>query len=420
MNKTIIMQAYPIGGHVMHLVFNTLFIILALAILIPVAILVDIFSGQKAKHPLNPDRKPVAGFNHFHYFTNGHELFEDMKQSISHARHHIHLSFFIFTADEIGNEWLQLLKKKAGEGVEVRLLVDSLTGLGLRKKRAELAKAGVNLAFSGKVTFPFTFYYLNRRNHRKIMVIDGEIGYFGGFNVSRDYIGRRPERGAWHDNHIKLLGESVHELQRQFLEDWKTATKSDLMNNETYFPTVEKGPSQLTLIATDGKQIEDYFVEKLSSAKVSIVIGSPYFVPSKKLMDALMDRLSCGIKLTILLPKKKDHILVQPASFLYLKPLVQKGARLFHFYQGFYHSKIFVVDRKLCYIGTANFDQRSLFWNDELSGFTDDPVLIRHALQKLEKEIENLSMPVTLDQIENRSPLDKLKSLCCGWFSFFL
>jgi cardiolipin synthase len=366
------------------------------------------------------ERKPMTGFNHFCYFTNGHELFEDMKRSISNANHHIHLSFFIFIADDVGTEWLSLLKRKAAEGVEVRLIVDALSSFALRKKRAELIKAGVQLAFSGKPTFPFTFYYLNRRNHRKLMIIDGTIGYFGGFNVSRDYIGRNSERGPWHDNHLKVEGESVPELQRLFLEDWKNATKADLLKNNAYFPPVTKGPSPLTLIGTDGKQLESYFAEKLSSAQTSIVIGSPYFVPTKRLMDVLVNRMKHGVKLRILLPMKKDHALVQPASYQYLEPLLKKGAVLYHFYQGFYHSKIFIIDRKLCYLGTANFDQRSLFWNDELSGFTEDPELIHQALMQLDKEMKDKSVSVSYDQLNHRSPLAKLKTKVSAWFSYFL
>ncbi|MCO7176299.1 phosphatidylserine/phosphatidylglycerophosphate/cardiolipin synthase family protein [Sporolactobacillus kofuensis] len=404
----------------MHLFINTLFILITLVLLLIVAILLDIFSGLRVKHALNREYKPKTGFNNFRYFSNGHELYEDMEQSIRNAKNHIHLSFFIFTPDEVGNKWLHLLKQKAVEGVEVRILIDALNGFRLRKQKAALAKEGVHLAFSGKLTFPFTFYYLNRRNHRKIMVIDGRIGYFGGFNVSREYIGRKPEMGPWHDNHLRIIGESVHDLQRLFLIDWKRSTKIDLQNNTSYFPEVEPGPSKITLLGSDGKQLEDFFAEKLNAAQSSIFIGSPYFIPSERLMKVLQDKLMHGVTLTIVLPMKKDHGLVQPASYLYLKPLVENGARLYHFYQGFYHAKLFIVDRQFCYLGTANFDQRSLFWNDELSGFTKDPVLVHHVLRQLEKEIRDGSKLVSLKQIQKRSSVEKIKSIFSGWIRFFL
>ncbi|MET1248642.1 phospholipase D-like domain-containing protein [Sporolactobacillus sp. STCC-11] len=404
----------------MHPFVQLLIIFFALTILFFALVLFDIHAGLKSKRPLIAERNPITGLNNFRYYTNGHALFEEMKRTISNAKYHIHLSFFIFIADDVGEEWINLLKRKAADGVEVRLLVDALSSFALRKKRAELVKAGVQLAFSGKPTFPFTFYYLNHRNHRKMMIIDGKIGYFGGYNVSRDYIGRNPKMGPWHDNHLKIEGESVPELQRLFLEDWKKATHADLLKNSTYFPAVAKGPSPLTLIGTDGKQLETCFVDKLSSAQTSIVIGSPYFVPSKRLMDVLVNRVEHGVKLSILLPMKKDHALVQPASYQYLEPLLKKGAELFHFYQGFYHSKVFIIDRRLCYLGTANFDQRSLFWNDELSGFTEDPELVHQALVQLKKEMKDKSVSIPYDQLARRSPWAKLKTKVCAWFSYFL
>lgn len=398
----------------------TLLVITAAIILFIAAVLLDIYCGIRFKKASARERTLSTGFNDLHYYTNGHELFEAMKESIQGARHHIHISFFIFVADEVGNEWLSLLKKKAEEGIEVRLLVDTLSSWALRKKGPELAQSGLQLAFSGKPTFPFIFYSLNRRNHRKIMVIDGSVGYFGGFNVSLDYIGRNPGMGPWHDNHLRVEGESMHTLQHLFLEDWKKATAVDLLHDATYFPKTAKGTAALSLIGTDGKQLEDLFADYLGSAQTSIVIASPYFVPSKKLMPALIDRLDHGVTLTIVLPMKKDHPLVKPASYHYLEPLLKKGAKLFHFYQGFYHAKLFVIDHSRCYLGTANFDQRSLFWNDELSGFCDDPALAHRVLELLHKEISNQSVAVPYAQIRKRSLYEKGKTLCSTWLSYFL
>lgn len=403
----------------MQLFLIVLLIILLLVVLLIGGILLDIYCGIKVRNSDRPRRALSRGMNRLRYFTEGRELFKDMKKAIEGAKDHIHLSFFIFEADETGSEWLELLKKKAREGIEVRLLVDMLGGLSLYKKKSELLKAGVQLNFSGKIKFPFTFYYLNRRNHRKIAVIDGRIGYFGGFNVSRDYIGNKVEKGAWHDNHLKVEGESVRELQHLFLDDWREAA-GPCPDRPAFYPSTDQGPSQLALIGTDGQQIEELFAKTLAAARDSIIIGSPYFIPSRKLMNVLMDRLKNGVTLTILLPMKKDHALVKPASFLYLQPLVENGARLLHFYQGFYHSKVFVVDRRLAYVGTTNFDQRSFFWNDELSGFVTDPELVETILLQLEKEIHNQSIEISTEAIRGRTPLEKLKSVCSGWFSYFL
>lgn len=394
-------------------------IILLLAVLLTAGILLDIYTGIKVKRPTLPKGPFRTGMNRLRYFTNGRDLFNDMQESIENARSHVHLSFFIFKTDDVGNRWLDLLKKKAGEGIEVRLMVDYLNSGDIRKKRAELTRAGVQIAFSGRPGFPFTFYYLNRRNHRKIAVIDGHTAFFGGFNVSREYIGNKAETGSWHDNHLRVEGESVADLQRLFLEDWRLSAGRPA-DSSAFFPAPTKGPSQLALIATSGKQIENIFAERFMAARSSIMIGSPYFIPSPRLMNVLLGCLNRGVELTILLPMKKDHPFVKPASYLYLRPLVEKGARVYHFYQGFYHSKVFVVDRRLCYTGTANFDRRSFFWNDELSGFTEDPALIRSVLDQFDKEIREESVAVTLKAIRERSPLEKLKSAGSGWLSPFL
>lgn len=403
----------------MNALLAAILIILALAVLFIVGVLLDIYAGIKVKHPMLPEGLLKTGLSRLHYFTNGRDLFSDMKGTIENAHSHIHLSFFIFKADDVGNDWLDLLKKKAGEGVDVRLIVDYLNGGSVRKKRAELTRTGVQVAFSGKPKFPFTFYYLNRRNHRKIAVIDGQTGFFGGFNVGREYIGNKPETGSWQDNHLRVEGESVADLQRLFLEDWRLAT-GQTADGPVFFPPLKKGPSPLALIATSGKQLENIFAEKFAAARSSIFIGSPYFIPSPKLMNVLLDCLGRGVELTILLPIKKDHPIIKPASYLYLLPLVEKGARVYHFYQGFYHSKVFVIDRRFCYTGTANFDRRSFFWNDELLGFTEDPALVRAIIDQSEKEIRERSVAVTLETIQKRSPLDKLKTVCSGWLSPFL
>lgn len=403
----------------MHLFLMIVLLVLLLILLIIIGILLDIVTGIKVRHPHLPLYQPATGMNRLRYFTDGRSLFDDMLATMDQARDHIHLSFFIFEVDHVGREWLDLLKKKAGEGVEVRLLVDALASRSMKKYEDELTRAGIQLAFSGKVSFPFTFYLLNRRNHRKIAVVDGKTGYFGGFNVSRDYIGNRPETGSWHDNHLKVTGESVAELQRLFLADWAEAGRN-AQDHGRFYPHLDKGPSELTLMGSSGRQIEGLFAEKLSAAHQSITIGSPYFIPSQKLMDVLIDRLEHGVRLTILLPMKKDHPLVRPASYLYLQPLVERGAQLYHFYQGFYHSKVFIIDQSLCYIGTANFDRRSFFWNDELVGFSSDHHLIQHVTEQLETEIRNSSVLVGAETITRRSPIEKLKSLSSGWFRSFL
>ncbi|MFX3617587.1 MAG: phosphatidylserine/phosphatidylglycerophosphate/cardiolipin synthase family protein [Sporolactobacillus sp.] len=403
----------------MHLFLILLLSLIVLILLFIAGIWLDIACGLRFRHPLLPKNKLSRSFNELRYFLYGRDLFRDMRQSIDAARQHIHLSFFIFKADEVGNEWLELLKKKAEEGVDVRLLVDYFNKRGLRKKLNGLAAAGVQIAFTGKPRFPFTFYYLNRRNHRKIMVIDGQVGYFGGFNVSRDYVSKNVEMGNWHDNHVRLEGKGVAVLQELFLADWQTAT-GKVLPRTGLFPELNDGSAALDLIGTNANQVEKLFADELSKARRSIIIGSPYFIPSRKLLQILLEQLTRGVELTIILPMKRDHAMVKPASYSYLQPLLEKGAHVFHFYQGFYHSKVFVVDQRRCYLGTANFDQRSFFWNDELLGFSEDPALVKKVILQLNHEVYECSVPVKLEDLRHRSWIDRLKTAGSLLFSRFL
>lgn len=403
----------------MHLFLTLLLALIVLILLLAAGIWLDIACGLRFRHPLLAKNELTRSFNRLHYYLDGRDLFRDMRQSIDAAQQHIHLSFFIFTADDIGDEWLELLKKKAREGIDVRLIVDYFGGKNLRKKMDELKAAGVHLAFSGKPRFPFTFYYLNRRNHRKILVVDGKIGYYGGFNVSRDYVSKNTEMGNWHDNHLRLEGKGVATLQEFFLADWHAAT-SDSLPRTGLFPELNDGPSAIDLIGTNASQVEELFAGELANAHRSIIIGSPYFIPTRKLMQILLTQLTRGVELTIILPMKRDHALVKPASYYYLTPLIENGAHVYHFYQGFYHTKVFVVDQRRCYLGTANFDQRSFFWNDEMLGFSEDPALVKSVLQQLDHEIHDCSVPITLDDLRQRSWIDRLKTACSRQFSRFL
>ncbi|MBM7645400.1 cardiolipin synthase [Scopulibacillus daqui] len=385
-------------------------IIAVLIILIILGIILDLYLGFKVKHRQAKLYSPKDSSCYTELFMEGRYFYDSLKKDIENAKDHIHMSFFIFRYDTIGQEFIDLLIKKAQSGVKICLLIDAVANHAFPKKAVKrLENNGIHFAFSAKTYFPFYFYSLSRRNHRKITVIDGKTGYFGGFNIGDEYLGKKPQLGLWRDYHLKIEGEGVRDLQEQFISDWKQAAKEKIEGPNLY-PQLEKGPVAMTLLATDGRQLEEALLEQIQKAKQSIIIGSPYFIPSKKLQQALLERLSQGVNITILLPSKKDHPFVKPASYHYLKPLLEKGGRVYHFYQGFYHAKAFIFDDACCCIGAANFDMRSLIWNDEISGFIYDRDVI--------KEIENMvkidftkSTEVTLSDVNNRSIFEKGKTV---------
>jgi cardiolipin synthase len=352
------------------------------------------------------------------FFINGTHLFSDYFAEIRQAKHHIHILFYIIKDDETSQPFFQLLKQKAKEGVRVRLLVDWVGSFSLPKALIRSLKAsGIEFAYTRKPRFPFFFYRLNRRNHRKITVIDGKIGYIGGFNIGKEYVGKDPNFGEWRDYHLKITGEGVYDLQTQFLRDWEEATKTAIAKGE-YFPPLQAGTITHQLIATNGHGLEKHFIDVIGRAKKEIIIGSPYFIPSRSVMNALLDALRRGVDVTVLVPLKADHLFVKEAAYPYFYRLLKAGARIYRFYQGFYHAKTMVVDAEWCDIGTANFDKRSLFLNCEINCYIYD----RNFVHKVKKAIKHdlaRSEALTLDFWKKRTLWDRgkesISTLLSAW-----
>lgn len=387
----------------------TIALVIAVIIIIAVFAGLDIWLGfQKFKRRKQPPTPPVRKSD-VQLFGDGRRFFNALKEDMEKATHHIHLSFYIFRADQIGEEIIRDLINKVKDGVKVRLLLDAVgCAILSRKARKQLHEGGVELAFSAKPFFPYFFYSLNRRNHRKIAVIDGLTGYFGGFNVGDEYLGRKADKGDWRDYHLRLTGEGVKDLQKQFLRDWHDAT-SKKIDDPDYYPDLTPGAHSLKLFATNADHLETSFIDHLSKAKKRVFIGTPYFVPSRRLEQTLHRLLDEGVALTLLLPMKKDHPFVKPVSYVYFKPLLEKGARVFHYYHGFYHAKVFIVDDDVCYIGTANFDMRSLIWNDEMNGYIYDQALIKEIEAITAKDLKH-AIEITLKDINRRPIGEKSKS----------
>ena len=287
-----------------------------------------------------------------------------------------------------------------------------------KKSRRQLRAGGVSLAFSAKPFFPFFFYSLNRRNHRKLSIIDGKIAYFGGFNVGDEYLGRKADFGDWRDYHLRLEGTAVKDIQTRFLKDWNEATKENI-SGTNYFPELPDGRHEMKLIPTSAYFLEDLFIDHLMRAKERIFIGSPYFIPTKRLMNTLIQQLDSGVQVTLLIPTKKDHPFVRPASYTYFKPLLEHGAHIFHFYQGFYHAKVFIVDHVSCYMGTANFDRRSFNWNDEMNGFIYCHDLIEEIEAMTKKDLLR-SVELTLEDLSRRPLREKVSTKLSTILSPFL
>ncbi|SFF75641.1 cardiolipin synthase [Halobacillus alkaliphilus] len=326
-------------------------------------------SHKKTGNPINI----VKTHGQYELFSNGLTLFEAFFQDIAEAKVRVDISFFLIDQDEISRKFLDILKKKAQEGVPVHLLGDRLGCYLINKKtRNELKEAGVHFAFAEKPRFPYFFYHLNRRNHRKIAVIDGKAAYIGGFNVGSNYIGHNPKFGDWRDYHMRYTGAVVGKLHAVFIKDWYASTGKKL----TPINTKHAEGKKVCVIDSDGIGVAEEFNRLIQSAAKEIIVGTPYFIPTPELLQSFKTSLKNGIELYIMVPMKSDHPFVKEAGIFFLNELYQRGAHIKFFDAGFYHSKVFIVDGEFADIGTANFDRRSFFLNKEVNTYVYDKTFI--------------------------------------------
>lgn len=319
-------------------------------------------------------------------YKDGSPMYEDLFQDIANATKQVDVYFYLIDNDYISHEFLQVLKNKAEEGIPVRLLADRLGSFKINKKiRRDLRQSGIDFHFAEKLGFPYFFYRSQRRNHRKIAIIDGEISFVGGFNIGKNYIGESPTFRDWRDYHLRLKGPVVEELHEVFLDDWYLATGE----KDTPLKNNIQAKHDVRVIATDGAGLENEMLEMIESAEKEILIGTPYFIPTPTLLQALESALERGVEIHIMIPNKKDHPLVKEAGLPYLVKLCTKGAKVGFFDAGFYHAKVVMVDGRLADIGTANFDRRSLFLNKEVNLFVFNEKFIHDLRDMYFKDFED-------------------------------
>ncbi|WP_102348206.1 cardiolipin synthase [Bacillus sp. Marseille-P3661] len=347
-------------------------------------------------------------------FNDGQELFTNIFQDIVDAKHHIHILFYIVKNDNVSREFLTLLRKKAQEGVTVRLLVDRIGSHIPKKTIKKLRESGVQFAYSNRIKLPFIFYSLNYRNHRKITIVDGTIGYLGGFNIGKEYLGQDPELGYWRDFHLKIFGDGVQDLQSEFLLDWHKATGNhDVISFEHtgYYPKLLKGQTPMQFVPTDGAFMKEFVINFIKKAQSEIMIGTPYFIPGNEVVNEILAARKRGVKVTILVPLKADHAFVKEASYPYFKNLLKAECEIYRYIRGFYHGKILLVDGTFCDIGTANFDKRSFFINKEINCLITDPIFIEKIRNEYMRDIQFNAERLTMKIYNNRPYLQRGKEL---------
>ena len=314
--------------------------------------------------------------NEVNIYTEGTPKFEALLLDISRAQHHIHMQYYIFRDDELGMRLVQALMQKAREGVEVRFLYDAIGSKSFKKRTMKkMREAGVDTETFFPSIFPMINPRLNYRNHRKIVIIDGEVGYIGGFNVGNEYLGKVEKYGYWRDTHIRVIGDSVFSLQSRFFLDWNAAKKAQALDySDDYFPeSGAQGDIGIQIVSSgpdnQWEAVKNGYMKMMISAKRYVYIQTPYFVPDDAIMEAVRLASLSGVDVRIMIPAVPDHKIVYYATMSYVADLLAVGARVFLYDKGFLHAKTVVADDEVCTVGTTNFDVRSFKLNFEVNAF---------------------------------------------------
>lgn len=344
---------------------------------------------------MNNAEFPITLHNNVQTFTDGNQVFPAMIEAIENARRHVHLETYILRNDELGTQISRLLMDKAKSGVEVRIIYDGLGSRELEKAYLDKMKAaGVKMEAFFPVRLPFLHSTINYRNHRKILVVDGQVGFVGGLNIGDEYLGKDPQIGYWRDTHLQIKGNAVYFLQRIFLQDWYFLTKESLEGAfEQLFPIKEQQGQEIVQITASGpdthwEAIMQVYYYAIATACKSILLASPYFVPNESILTALKTAALSGVDVKILLPAKSDHRVVFLAAMSYLEELMDAGAEVYLYDRGFLHAKTLAVDGIVATVGSANMDQRSFKLNFEVNALIYSEKITRQLEQDFYEDLQ--------------------------------
>jgi cardiolipin synthase len=336
-------------------------------------------------------------------FTDGRKKFDKLIEDINQAHHHIHFQYYIYRSDNLGKEVRTALVAAAKRGVEVRVLLDAWGSTSVNQHFfQELTQAGGKVTFFFPLFLPYLNPRMNYRNHRKIVVIDGAIGYTGGFNVGDEYLGLADKFGYWRDNHLRIYGEAVYALQNRFLMDWNSQKTVKIQFDAAYFPMIVTQGIKAIQIVTSGpdsehQQIKMTYLKMINMAKKEILIQTPYYIPDVSIHEAIKVALLSGVKVHLQIPNKPDHILVYWATYSFAAELLELGAIVETYENGFIHAKTVVVDGGIVSVGSANIDQRSFRLDFEVNAILYDGELatqVRDAFYEDSKKSKRLTLAV--------------------------
>ncbi|MGJ5643319.1 cardiolipin synthase [Formosa sp. S-31] len=326
---------------------------------------------------------PLTNKNEVDLLINGESKFPEVYKAIASAKHHIHLEYYIFTDDVVGRKIEELLIKKAQEGVKVRFMYDDYGSSSIRKSLVmRLRNAGIEAFPFYKVKLIYLANRMNYRNHRKIIVIDGRVGFVGGINVCDKYINSIDTEpfSYWRDTHLKIHGPAIWYLQYLFLCDWNFCANCEIEPTKELFPELETYETKANVavqIAASGPDSKTptilyALLQAISLAEREILITTPYFIPNESIMDALCIAALSGVKVKLLVPRTSDSKLVNAAASSYYEELMHSGVSIYRYTKGFVHAKTMTIDDEIAIVGSANMDLRSFDLNFEVNAIVYD------------------------------------------------
>lgn len=370
---------------------------------------------------LNNSKSLLTLDNQVGILTDGVETFDCIKAALRAAVETIHLEYYIIEDDTLGGEIADILIERARAGVEIRVIYDDVGSWSLSNRYiTRLREAGIKIRCFMPVVFPWLTSKINYRNHRKIIVIDGRVGYTGGLNIADRYI-HGTKRGVWRDTHMRIEGSAVQMLQMTFLTDWYFASGELLQDRALFFPEIKVRGSVAMQVAVSGPDsdwasiMQAYFAA-ITRAKQHIYISTPYFLPNEPVLVALKVAALSGVDVRIMLPRESDSKMVHWASRSYFTELLEAKIKIYLFNAGFNHSKIMTIDGEFSSIGTANMDVRSFEDNFEVTAMIYDRTVTAQLEAQLAQDIRNCTR-LSLTRWQKRKHKDNLKESVARLFS---
>lgn len=360
----------------------------------------------------NSSKFPAIEGNRVTVLNNGADAYRTMFQKLETAKKFIHIQFYIFEDGDVLEKIYQIFKKKIAEGVEIRMIYDAIGSFGLKRKSIKKFKEiGVEAYPVMPIKFGSILFAINFRNHRKIIVIDGDIGFTGGVNISDKYVSSQSELGIWDDEHLCIEGPAVESLQNIFIKDYYFASNNEELLEDKYHPVIEnKGDSVVQIVASGPDSnyptILYQYIGLIDIAKESIYIANPYFMPSRPLLEGIKMAALSGVQIKLLVPQKSDSILAKYSMQSYFKELLNVGVKIYRS-SNFLHSKIIISDNEIVSVGSGNFDHRSFEQNFETNALIYDKKVAKEISKNFLSDCDKSSL-LTLKEHNNRAFYNKI------------